>query len=404
MNAAGLALFAVCYAMLSARRLAGRGLDRPTIALLGATLMVAFGVLTPAGALASIDANTLLLLFGLMGVGAAIAEDGLFAWAEARMVAVARTPARLVGAVLWGSGLAAALLTNDAVCLLAAPPLIRLVQRHRLPAAPFLLALATGANTGSAATLLGNPQNMLCASLGDLNYLDHLRLAGPVALLGLAVNHAVLAASFRGVLTQEPLQVELSAAPRRWRVHALVLVGLVMAVSLGADLAWSSAGAFVAVVIARGQDVRTLYPRIDFSLLLFFAGLFTLVSGFHVSGGPAWLFAHAPLTLASDDLPGWSVLAAKLLVGSNLVSNVPFILIVRDAMNALPTPTRGWELLAMASTFAGNLTLFGSVANLIVAEAARDVGGLGFWQHLRVGAPVALLTTALAVVGVVWAG
>ena len=96
---------------------------------------------------------------------------------------------------------------------------------------------------------------------------------------------------------------------------------------------------------------------------------------------------------------GWARLAAVFLAGSNVVSNVPFILVIREQMASLPDPKLGWELLAMASTFAGNLTLLGSVANIIVAEAARDVGGIGFWPYLRVGLPLALATTA---VGTLW--
>jgi Na+/H+ antiporter NhaD/arsenite permease-like protein len=117
------------------------------------------------------------------------------------------------------------------------------------------------------------------------------------------------------------------------------------------------------------------------------------------SGAPAWLFSRWPLALDFADAGSVVRGAAIFVAGSNLVSNVPFILVVREPLAALPEPARAWELLAMASTFAGNLTLLGSVANVIVAEAAREVGGVGFFAFLRVGVPLTVLTT---LVGVAW--
>ena len=146
------------------------------------------------------------------------------------------------------------------------------------------------------------------------------------------------------------------------------------------------------------RDTRQLWPRIDWSLLLFFGGLFVVVEGLTKSGLPAVVFQRFPLA-AGNGILEWTRLSGIFLVGSNVVSNVPFILVVREQMATLPDPRLGWELLAMASTFAGNLTILGSVANIIVAEAGRDVGGIGFWEHLRVGLPLAVTTTLL---GALW--
>jgi Na+/H+ antiporter NhaD/arsenite permease-like protein len=168
---------------------------------------------------------------------------------------------------------------------------------------------------------------------------------------------------------------------------------------LGANLAWTAAGGFALLVLVRRVDPRAVWPHIDWALLVFFAALFVVVRGFSESGAPAALFARFPLHSGSGGVLGMLRLAGIFLVGSNLVSNVPFILVVRDQMATLPDPRLGWELLAMASTFAGNLTLLGSVANIIVAEAGRDVGGIGFWDYLEVGLPLALSTTLL---GVAW--
>jgi Na+/H+ antiporter NhaD/arsenite permease-like protein len=400
----GVVVFAITYAVISARRLQWLPLDRPAGVLLGAVACVATGVLTPEAALSAIDGATLLLLFGVMGIGAFLARDGFFVAAERWLLLRARTPTRLLGLVVWGAGGLAALVTNDAVCVLAAPLLVRLVQRHRLPPLPFLLALSTAANTGSVATLVGNPQNMLCGLLGELVFREYLLHMVPVAILGLCINHALLRVLFRRSLaacTLDPTKapVEPEAPGRRWVITVVVLVATVVAYVAGTPMAWTAVAGFSLLMVVHRTDTRGLWANIDWSLLVFFAGLFVVVQGLVGSGAPAWLFSRFSLAIDFAD-PG-SVLrgAGVFVAGSNLVSNVPFILVVREPLAALPEPGRAWELLAMSSTFAGNLTLLGSVANVIVAEAAREVGGVGFFSFLRVGVPLTLLTT---LVGVGW--
>jgi len=402
MNWLGIAIFLATYVLISARRLSWLGLDRPAGALLGAVACVAFAVLTPSEAVAAVNGPTLLRLFGMMGMGAFLALDGFFEDVEGALVRVAKTPTRLLGAIVWGAGILSALITNDAVCVLGAPLVVRLIRRHELPALPYLLALCTAANIGSVATLVGNPQNMLCAVLGDLSYAEHLRLIVPLAALCLGVNHGFLWLFFHELLEGKSLRAPAEPAPMlrpRTTVTLGIIAGTAVAYLLGADLAWAAAAGFVALMLLHRRDTRQLWVRIDWSLLLFFAGLFVVVEGFMQSGGPDWLFAHFPLAEAgTDGLAGSAQLSGIFLVGSNLVSNVPFILVVHDQMATLTDPTKGWELLAVVSTFAGNLTLLGSVANIIVAECARDIGGIGFVDYLKVGVPLTLVTTGLAVV------
>ncbi len=403
MQITALAIFAVTYLLISSRRLHWLGFDRPAGALLGAVACVIFGVLAPGEALAAVDTATILLLFGVMGMGAFLALDGFFDDLEAGLTALARTPARLLGLIVWTGGILSAFITNDAVCVLGAPLVVRLIQRHRLPPLPFLLALATAANTGSVATLVGNPQNMLCATIGGLEYRDHLLLLGPVALVGLAINHALLLGFFRRDLRAAAFATGVPATPSRLRPSSLMTLGVIaataLAYTLGADLAWSATGGFVALMLLHRRDTRQLWSRIDWSLLLFFCGLFVVVEGLVRSGLPAAAFARYPLAATGDGLGGLMHLAGVFLIGSNVVSNVPFILVVREQMTTLPDPRLAWELLAMASTFAGNLTLLGSVANIIVAESARDLGGISFGAYLKVGLPLALVTTAM---GTAW--
>jgi Na+/H+ antiporter NhaD/arsenite permease-like protein len=402
MNWVGIAIFMVTYALIAARRLSWLGFDRPAGALLGAVCCVVFRVLTPSEAIAAVNGATIVLLFGVMGMGAFLALDGFFDDLGQALSRFAKTPARLLGSIVWGAGILSAFITNDAVCVLGAPLVVRLIQRSKLPPLPFLLALATAANTGSVGSLVGNPQNMLCAMLGALSYREHIVFVGPLALVCLAINHALLWLVFRRRLGGSVIEGETSRSPVNARTGTTLAVigGTAVAYTAGADLAWAASAGFVALMLLHRRDTGQLWGRIDWSLLVFFAALFIVTEGFTRSGGPAWLFARFPLSQAgADDLAGWLRTSATFLVGSNLVSNVPFILVVREQMTALPHPTLGWELLAVASTFAGNLTLLGSVANIIVAENARQIGGIGFLDHLKVGLPLAVITT---LVGVVW--
>lgn len=403
-------VFAITYVLISARRLAVLRIDRPAAALLGAVACVLFGLIGPDAAIHAVDGRTLLLLFGMMGMGACLDADGFFQRAVEQLGRRFPDPRRLLATIVWGSGVLAALLTNDAVCVLGAPVVVGLIRARNLPPLPYLLALATAANTGSAATLVGNPQNMLCASLGGLDYLDHLVLVGPVALLAMLVNHGLLLLVFRR---------ELAAAERgsfehrgslplldRQTIPTLAIV-MITAVfyTLGFDLAWTAAAGALAAMLVRRHAPGELWLRVDWSVLLFFAGLFVVVATLVESGAPAWLFERLPLW--SDALPeplAWARLAGIGLLGSNLVSNVPYILVVAEPIAALPDPKLGWEMLAMVSTFAGNLTLLGSVANVIVAEKSREVGGVGFFDYLRVGLPLTLISTAIGVAWLWWLG
>lgn len=402
MNWTGITIFVVTYALISARRLSWLRFDRPAGALLGAVCCVVFGVLAPSEAIAAVNGPTLLLLFGVMGMGTFLALDGFFEDIEEAVVRFARTPARLLSSIVWGAGTLSAFITNDAVCVLGAPLVVRLIQRYELPALPFLLALATAANTGSVGTLVGNPQNMLCAVLGQLSYREHLLLVGPLAVVCLVMNHALLWFVFRKSIGDQALKTRTSRSPLTARTGTTLTVigGTAIAYTAGADLAWAASAGFVALMLLHRRDTRQLWGRIDWSLLLFFAALFVVVEGLMRSGGPAFLFARFPLSEAgANGMAGWMRISAIFLVGSNIVSNVPFILVVREQMASLSNPTLGWELLTVAATFAGNLTLLGSVANIIVAESARDIGGIGFLEHLKVGLPLAIVTT---LVGVVW--
>ena len=308
MNWLAVAIFVVSYALISARRLSWLGFDRPAGALLGAVCCVVLGVLDPAEAVAAVDGPTLLLLFGVMGMGAFLALDGFFDRMEDAVVRFSGSPARLLGSIVWGAGILSAFITNDAVCVLGAPLVVSLIKRHGLPPLPFLLALATAANTGSVGTLVGNPQNMLCAVLGNLSYREHLLVAGPLVLVCLAINHLLLWLVFRRELGGGALQAGDSQSPVSARTGATlaVIAGTAVAYTAGANLAWAATAGFATLMLLHRRDTRTLWNRIDWSVLLFFAGLFVVVEGLMRSGAPDWLFARFPLSAAgANGLAGW---------------------------------------------------------------------------------------------------
>jgi Na+/H+ antiporter NhaD/arsenite permease-like protein len=403
----GLVVFGVTYALVA--RIRWLKIDRPGGALVGAVLAVVLGASSPAEAGAAVDKSTLILLFAVMGMGAFLSIDGFFERATSRLASVARTRARLLGAIVWGAGLFSAFVTNDAVCVLAAPVVVELVRRWRLPRLPFLMALATGANTGSVATLVGNPQNMLCASLGHLQFATFAAHMAPVACLGLAVNHAVLAwlyrADLHGELSEPAEDAELpNLATGPLLTGPTLLTLAVIAVSVvvytaGGNLPFTALAGFALLLLLHRGAPGRVWERIDWSILLFFGGLFIAVDALARSGAAGWVFQRAALFQGPPGIASYTRTAFYFLVGSNVVTNVPFILIVKPEMGRIPNPVVAWELLAMASTFAGNLTLLGSIANVIVAEKAKSIGGLGFREYLRAGVPIAVATTLL---GTVW--
>lgn len=409
----GLCLFVMAYALIVGPRLRWLPLDRPAGAMVGAVAFVVCGVESPAQALGAVNLDTLVLLFGLMGVGAVLAAVGLLDRVSDAALRRCHTPQALLAALVWGAGGLSAVITNDAVCVLGAPIVVRWIERRQLPAFPFLLALATASNTGSVATLVGNPQNMLCASLGGLDYRTYLLHMLPVALGGLALNHVAIAWLFRREL-RSPLAAAgaalTSAARPRSRkdgrlgnvAPGLVLLGSVAAYLAGAPLPFTAVAGFTVLLVTVRAAPHEIWPRIDWTVLVFFAALFVIVDGFVRSGGAGVLLSALPLSVHGDSFRDVVRNAAVFLLGSNVVSNVPFILVVEPELQRFSQPLLGWELLAMASTFAGNMTLLGSVANIIVAERGAAHGGLPFWRYLRVGLPLALLSTAFGAAWLFW--
>jgi Na+/H+ antiporter NhaD/arsenite permease-like protein len=284
-----------------------------------------------------------------------------------------------------------------------APLVIALIERSDLPVRPYLFALAAGTNIGSVMTVVGNPQNMIIAHAAPIPYLVFARALAPIGLVSLAVTAAFLSWLFRsdlaraamGVRPGGPSRLDGGLVARTFACLALVLVGFVA----GLDIAWTAlAGATLAVALS-GRPPRQILAQVDGPLLLFFAALFVIVAGLDAAHVVSWA-ARWVMPLTGGGVVGTLHFTWVSLLASNVVSNVPWVLVAIKWIGLGGDGLRRWLLLALTSTFAGNLTLFGSVANVIVFETARD--RIGFWEFLCVGAPLALLTTAVGVALLLW--
>jgi Na+/H+ antiporter NhaD/arsenite permease-like protein len=395
-----LLIFVATYAVVAIGRLPGLRLDRAGAALIGASLMVGLGALGLEDAYRAIDLNTLVLLLGMMILVANLKLAGFFALAASTAARLARHPLGLLAGIVAVAGLLSAFLVNDTVCLMLTPLVAEMVRRLRRNPVPYLLAIAMASNVGSTATITGNPQNIMIGSFSGISYASFAAALAPVAAIGLVIVFVLMALAFR----REFLHREsFGAPPLAVRVHrALLLKSLAAAAAMVGFFFAGVAPAKVAIIggalllLTRRLKPERVYREIDWALLLLFAGLFVVVAGVEKA-----VLTPETLALAGHlalDQP--SMLAAVSALLSNLVSNVPTVLVLKPFIAVLAHPERAWLVLAMASTLAGNLTIVGSVANLIVVERARRSRiEIGFWTYLKVGLPVTLLTIA---VGVLW--
>ena len=391
-------IFCLTYLLISGRQLKILPLNRPAAALLGTVLMVAFGILTPEQAYRAVDYDTLVLLLGMMLISAYLFLAGFFEWAADWILRRAKTPQALLIYLIFTSGVLSALLVNDIICLMLTPLVVAVMVRGKLPLAPYLLALAMSANLGSVATLVGNPQNMIIGHLSGIPFLRFSASLAPVALAGLVIQYVVLRVGFRRVLGQAVIQRPAAQPPplnRRLLILTLVVLGLVFVGFVAAlNLSWTALAGGALVMVLAKRDTHQVLKLVDWNLLVFFAALFIVVEGLSKTGLPDQTYRHVqPLFGFSTASQAWNFAWFSAL-GSNVFSNVPFVLVAGKWINNFAHPELMWKVMALTTTFAGNLTIVGSVANIIVVESARGQVELGFWDYARYGIPVTILTTA----------
>jgi Na+/H+ antiporter NhaD/arsenite permease-like protein len=395
-------IFGASYLVFALGKFPGLKIDRPAAAIIGAVAMVAFRIVPVQGTLRVIDFPTIVLLFSMMVIVGGLHLAGFFEWSAERVLK--HLPLRsFLPAVIFTSGVLSAFLVNDIVCLVMVPFVLKLTERMRLPPLPFLLAVATASNIGSVATITGNPQNMLIGSYSGISYREFLLRLGPVALAGLFLDWGILSWLFRRELREAVVPSSSEFTPVRltgiWK-PALVMAAVIAGFLAGASPALAAALGAAALLISRSTDPHKLYREVDWGLLVFFVGLFLIVGGAE-NAGIVGKFLLASHYVNLDGAAAFSVATVAL---SNLVSNVPAVMLLKSFVPAFPNPHNTWFLLAMASTLAGNLTITGSVANIIVVETAKPVMKIGFRQYFRTGLPITVGTLALGWGWLKWVG
>jgi Na+/H+ antiporter NhaD/arsenite permease-like protein len=398
---ASLIIFIATYVLISVRRIPFLNLDRPSAAMIGGALMMLFGIVPFGEALrGAISWETIVLLLGMMVVVAYLKLAGFFEYVSTWILIRAGTPRRLLALLIVTSGLLSALFVNDTICVLFTPIVLGAVVRAGLNPVPFLIALATSANIGSVMTLTGNPQNMLVGIFSKIPYGTFFLLLLPVAAVGLLLDWIILRWIYRRELEGSFAiggmvlpQVDRPALARVMGIVAMITAGFLLpleqwipGLEAGQKLPLVAlAGAGLVILASRARPAEA-FAHVDWGLLVFFSGLFVVISGINRTGIlPALHGRAAPLFG-----PTGGALTVFTVAMSNLVSNVPYVLVVREWIHG----NYEWTLVAMASTFAGNLTIVGSVANMIVLELSRERAKIGFVEYLRAGIPVTVATTA----------
>jgi len=392
------------------QRLPGLHLNRPAASLLGAVAMVVFGGLPLGEAYAAIDLDVLVFLLGVMILVGYLEEAGFFGWCAVGILRRAGTPRRLLVAVTVGGGVLSALFVNDTVCLMVTPVLISALLPLGVRPVPYLIALAMGANVGSALTFAGNPQTMLVGQWSGIGFGAYLVGMVPVVAGGLGITTGVLLAGYRRELSGPfTRRTEAVAPPVDWGLAGPALGlfgGAVTGWLLGYSLPLVAIAAGALMVAVARRDPAPALARIEWSLVLFFAALFVVMRGIEHAGAVERLDAAAVAWVGEGGR--WrlvSGVSAAMLALSNLISNVPAVILWRNVVPTLPDPELAWRALAMSATFAGNLLLIGSMANLIVAERAEAAGvRVGFGEYARIGIPVTLLTLGWGILVLVLTG
>jgi Na+/H+ antiporter NhaD/arsenite permease-like protein len=371
--------------------------DRATIALLGSAMLLACGAISLEQAFAAVDLRTILLLFSMMVINAQLHAAGFFGSVAQRIVRVAQSPRVLLALIIISAGMLSALFLNDTVVLMLTPLVLDTTRALKRNPLPYLVGLATAANVGSAATITGNPQNIVVGNLSGISYLGFTAAVLPTALLGLGVCWLVIVmlyrAEFRPVHFEVPHVSRSVVIPALLTKSAFVLSGMVICFFIGIPIALAAFLAAALLMTTRRLKPERIFQAIDWNLIAFFCGLFVVTGALEVQGITTLLFTwFAPL--AQVGLIPFGMITVVL---SNLISNVPAVLVLQALVPALADPGRTWLMLATAATLAGNLTLIGSVANLIVAELARRWGiRLTFAEYLRAGVPITIGTLLIA--------
>ncbi len=401
MEAAALIIFIVTYLGIIFTRLPGINVDRPSAAFFGAVAMILAGVLPFAEAVRAIDFNTIALLLGMMIVIAVLELDGFFSLVAQKTISFARNPFQLLVFVTFVTGIASAFLVNDAVVLLFTPVIITICRSARVNPVPYLIAEILSSNIGSAMTITGNPQNMLIGISSGIPYGKFLLHLLPVSVLGMVVTIAAVKlfypAEFRRDVAMEyhgnSFGYNYSSMKFSVPIFALITLLFFLSHRIGVSIPMVALAGGALVLIFGKIKPSEVIRQVDWVLLLFFASLFIVVRGVEVSGILEPLMEFGPV---AGNAAGLGAVHISSLVLSQVVSNVPFVILMIPVLRGSGSGLL-WLALASASTLAGNATIIGAMANLIVIESAKKSGvHIGFREFMKIGLPVTLITLTIS--------
>ncbi|MCM8788030.1 MAG: anion transporter [Candidatus Omnitrophica bacterium] len=401
-------IFILTYILIGIQNIPKLHINRPAGALLGAVAMVLFGVISLREAYAAIDLDTILFILGMMIIVAYTKVSGFFKIAEDFILKSAKNASSLLLLLIFSSGLLSSLFMNDTICLLFTPLVLELTNRTYLNPTPYLVALATSSNIGSVMTIIGNPQNMLIGLYSKIPFLEFLRILAPVTIVGLILNFLVISFIYRKEIANKPIVVRENNSSKIQIQKELLFVSLIALALLLVFLCLGFHPPAVAItlacllILAGAAKPRKALEEVDWTLLLFFAGLFIVMKGVEESGIVNSIFNYVQRYISDGKLKQIINLSLGSSVISNIVSNVPAVILFSHFFSNLANSKLAWLTLAMSSTLAGNLTIIGSVANIIVFESAREKVKVGFFEYLKVGFPLTLITLIVGVVVLVF--
>lgn len=374
--------------------------NRTTITLMGAGALLAAGQIAFNQIGSFLDLNTLTLLFGMMIINANLQLAGFFRLAGRTILHFTHTPRGLLALLIVVVGILSALFLNDTICLMLTPLVLDITLGAKRNPIPYLIALATASNVGSVALLTGNPQNMIIGIASKISYVHFALALTPIALLGLGGIWLVIIWFYPDEFRSGYFDIGEFEEPRIYRPllykSLFVTAGLLVGFIVGVPIAESALIAACVLLLTRRIHPDKIMSRVDWNLIVFFSALFIVSGALETSGLTKGLYDSVPKSLNGSSI----TLSAITVLLSNLISNVPAVLLLKPIIAHLSNPQAGWLTLAATSTLAGNLTLLGSVANLIVVEiAARRNVKLSFWEYTK---PGFIITIISLVLGVTW--
>lgn len=406
MQLTALLIFIITYIGIIFTRLPKINIDRPSAAFFGAVAMIVFGVLSLEEAVKAIDYNTIALLLGMMIIISVLQLDGFFSLIAQKALSWSRTPLRLLVIITFVTGIASAFLVNDAVVLLFTPVIIAICRSSSLNPVPYLIAEILSANIGSTMTITGNPQNMLIGISSDIDYATFFFKLLPVSLLGMVMIVVVVRWFYRSHFSPKAV-IALNGHKFEYQFNSMkfsvpVFLGVVILFFLGKLLHLSIpvialAGASFILIFGKVKPSLVI-KNVDWVLLLFFASLFIVVEGAVKAGLLDFFIQSEVLT---DDFGSIAKLHGLSLFLSQIVSNVPYTVMMLPVLKPISSEIL-WLSLASASTLAGNATIIGAMANLIVIESAeKEQVKIGFWEFFKIGIVVTLLSFVISM-AVLW--